>query len=336
MTRCLEAIALVGAGDVASADPLQEQVIGDPLMNAQDRVAVERLMAQAWYDKAPPSQAVKWGRRYLADGGKDDLVHTIVTQSLYKAGDYAAAVDALKAAVAANEAAGMHPPEVRLQMLASSQSQLKNDAAYVVTLEQLVRLYPKKDYWNSLLANVERKPGFEDYVILDVYRLRLATGSMKEAEDFTDMANLALRGGYPAEAKSALDAGIAAGLLGHGKGGAEFDKLRLRADAQAEEDRKALGQGDARVEQAKDGTGLFANGFNYVTHGRFDQGVPMMERGIARGGLKHPDLARLELGVAYALAGKKEPARAVFAQVTGTDGAADLARLWNLYLDGQP
>ena len=44
--------------------------------------------------------------------------------------------------------------------------------------------------------------------------------------------------------------------------------------------------------------------------------------------LKHPDDAKLHLGIAYALAGKKAKALSTLKSVGGTDGTADLARYW--------
>ena len=334
ITRRMQGVALAGAGDLAGASKMQELVIADPLLAPEDRLAIEKVMAQDWYDKPPLTESVKWGERYLKDGGKEDVVHIMIAQSLYKAGDYKGTIDAIHRAISAEP--GTQPTEPRLQMLASAESKIKDDEAYIATLEQLVTLYPKKDYWNNLLANLERKPGFEEYMVLDVFRLRLATGSMKEAEDFTDMAQLSLHAGYPAEARRALDAGVAAGLLGPGKGGPDYAKLRQQADNQSDEDRKLLGQGDAKAEAAKDGVALYAAGFNYVTFERFDKGLPMMVKGFSRGGFKRPEVARLQLGESYALAGQKAEAASTLAAVKGTDGSADLARLWGLYLKALP
>ena len=72
-------------------------------------------------------------------------------------------------------------------------------------------------------------------------------------------------------------------------------------------------------------------GFAYVVSGQHEKGIDMMERGIRKGGLKRPDDARLHLGIAYLRAGQKEQAVRAFKSVQGTDGAADLARLWTLY-----
>jgi len=56
----------------------------------------------------------------------------------------------------------------------------------------------------------------------------------------------------------------------------------------------------------------------------------MMEEAIAKGGLDRPDEAQLHLGVAYYVAGQKAHAVQIFRAVKGSDGSADLARLWML------
>jgi len=54
----------------------------------------------------------------------------------------------------------------------------------------------------------------------------------------------------------------------------------------------------------------------------------MMEQGMKKGGIRHPDDARLHLGYAYQLAGQAQKAVHAFKTVQGGDGAAALARLW--------
>jgi Tfp pilus assembly protein PilF len=53
-----------------------------------------------------------------------------------------------------------------------------------------------------------------------------------------------------------------------------------------------------------------------------------MQKGIAKGGFKRKDDANLHLGIAYLRAGQRAKATQAFKSVSGTDGAADLARLW--------
>ena len=71
-------------------------------------------------------------------------------------------------------------------------------------------------------------------------------------------------------------------------------------------------------------------GANYVYEGNADKGIKMMEEGVKRGGLKRPEDAKLQLGEALIQAGQRGKAVNVLKDVKGTDGTADLARLWSL------
>ena len=81
---------------------------------------------------------------------------------------------------------------------------------------------------------------------------------------------------------------------------------------------------------AKSGDDLVKLGFALATGGESAKGIAMMQQGIAKGGLKRPDDAKLHLGVAQVIAGDGK-AQATLKSVGGTDGTADLARLWSLY-----
>ena len=80
-----------------------------------------------------------------------------------------------------------------------------------------------------------------------------------------------------------------------------------------------------------DGEALVNVGFAYVSGGQFDTGITMMEQGIAKGGLRRPDEAKLHLGIAYLSAGRKADAVRTFQNVGGADGTAELARLWLIF-----
>ena len=86
----------------------------------------------------------------------------------------------------------------------------------------------------------------------------------------------------------------------------------------------------------KDGNQLVQVGYAYVTMGQYDKGIAMIEKGIAKGGLKRPEDAKLRLGLALLQSGKnKQRAVQTLRSVQGTDGAADLGRLWAVYASQQ-
>ena len=74
-----------------------------------------------------------------------------------------------------------------------------------------------------------------------------------------------------------------------------------------------------------------AIGLTYVYEGNAAKGLPLIEAGIKKGGLKRPEDAKLRYGEALLHAGRKDRAGQVLREVKGTDGTADVARLWILH-----
>jgi hypothetical protein len=63
--------------------------------------------------------------------------------------------------------------------------------------------------------------------------------------------------------------------------------------------------------------------------GEVDRGIELIQQGISKGNLKRPEDARLRLGLAQLQSPKAKAAgMQTLRSVKGTDGAADIARLW--------
>jgi hypothetical protein len=190
--------------------------------------------------------------------------------------------------------------------------------------------YPKKDYWTELLARVQRKPGFSDRLSVHVYKLRLATGNFTNANDYMELAQLAVQDGVPAEAKAVLDKGYSAGVLGKGSEAARQKRLSDLVDKTLAESKKTRAQDEKDAAAAKSGDDLVRIGLEYVYEGQTDKGLGLIDQGIKKGGLKRPDDAKLRLGEAQLFAGKKNAAAQTLKGVKGSDGTSDIARLWVL------
>jgi hypothetical protein len=59
---------------------------------------------------------------------------------------------------------------------------------------------------------------------------------------------------------------------------------------------------------------------------QFDKGIGFIEQGIAKGGLKAPDEAKVRLGMAHLRAGQKDKAIATFQTVKAGGGLSDIAK----------
>jgi hypothetical protein len=176
-----------------------------------------------------------------------------------------------------------------------------------------------------------RKPGFSDRLVLDTFRLSLATGSMSATGDYMEMAQLALQAGLPLEGLQVVDKGFAAGALGKGADAERHKRLRDLVTKKLDEAKAARAATLAQAQSDKDGSGLVNIGFDMVMGGQGAQGLALMQQGITKGNLKRGDDAKLHLAIAQLAAGDAAKAQATLKTVGGSDGTADLARLWALY-----
>lgn len=323
-----QAAALAGEPAVAAA--AFEAALASSAIPSSDKAPLLAGAAGQYYAAKNYAKAAEACSRYFKEGGSDPAVRTLLTQSLYLAGDLAKAARELQADVKAAEEAGKPVPELQLQMLAEIGNRQKDSAGFINAMEKLVAKYPKKEYWLSLVYSVSTRPGLSSQLALDVLRVKFATGTMRTTEEYVEAAQLAIQAGFPAEARKFVDAGYDAQLMGSGADAERHKRLRDTATKALAEDTKTLGQDDAKYAAMATGDPLLNTGLNYVLRGQPEKGLPLMEQAIKKGGFKRPEDAKLHLGIAQFMAGHKSRAVETLRAVKGTDGPAELARLWIL------
>jgi hypothetical protein len=284
-------------------------------------------VAVAYYQKKDYAKAAQWTQRYFKEGGTDGQMRAVLLQSYYL-GNNCGEVSRMLGPI--TEEGGKRATEEELQILANCYLRQKDTGGYVAAIEKLVVYYPKKEYWTDLLSRVQKKPGFSDRLGVNVYRLRFATGNAGTANDYMEMAQLAVQAGTPSEAKVILDKGYAAGVLGKGDQAERQKRLKDLVEKAVADSLKTRAQDEKEALAAKDGNDLVKIGLNYVYEGNAAKGIPLIEQGIKKGGLKRPEDAKLRLGEAQLYAGQKQRGVQTLREVKGHDGAADIARLWIL------
>jgi hypothetical protein len=199
------------AGDNATAAKAFEAAFATGKLSAAEQ--------GRWPSRWPsptPAQGQRQGQPVGAEGpGPGQQQRQLKQLAAYlqaSGGDYNAIAKSAAAAVAAAEqpASARKGPAAPGRRLPAHQQRGGPGAA----LEKLVANYPKKDYWAALLGRIQRKPGFSDRFAIDVLRLKLATGNLTSADDYMELAQLALQAGLPSEGKAVVDKGMAAGVLG--------------------------------------------------------------------------------------------------------------------------
>jgi len=323
--------AAAGAGDTDTAAHSFDAISSSGRVSATDRQRMLESIAAGYYRQGQYAKSMQWTQRYFKEGGSNPAFRTMLIQSQYQSGDYAGASRELMGEIQASERSGTPPAEDRLKLLLNAATKTGDNNAYVYAMEKLVTYYPKKEYWVDLLSRMQRKPSFSDRLSLDTYRLSLATGSMTAPADFMEMAQLALQADLPTEGKQVVDKGFAIGALGAGPEAERHKRLRDLVAKRLGEGQAARAEDERQANAAKTGDALVSAGMDLVYSGEAARGVTLIQQGIAKGGLKRPEDAKLHLGIAQLAAGDKAKAQTTFKTVQGADGTMDLARLWALY-----
>ena len=308
------------SGDYDTAAKSSEYLLGSGKLTPAQRSQVSEGLIGIYMRSGDLGKANAAIEKQLKEHD-DPKLRAYLMQNYYKQGNIAALENELRA----SEKRGTLS-EDQLGMLANVQLKKNDKAGYVNTIEKLAANYPKAQYWTDLLNRVQGKPGFSSRLSVDVWRLRLANNLMKKPSEYMEMAQLVLQERAPAEAIKVIDKGYKTGALGTGPDAARHQRLKDLAAKNLAEQNKTLAADEAQMIKENDNDGLVMLGYALVQSGQADKGLKMMETAIKAGNLKRPDEAKLHLGEAYAVAGKKQQAISTLKSVGGKEGTADLAR----------
>jgi hypothetical protein len=299
--------------------------------------ALAESIAGAYASIKSNAKALQWVEKAKAAGDSSASLRQIQDYVQGSSGDYGQIARDNAAKIAAAESAGRRPDEDDLLRLADAYRRTGNKAGDLQVKEKLVTYYASnKQYVGIYLSDVVGKPGFSSRFALDLLRLRLNSGNLTAAADYMEMAQLLLQAQLPAEAKAVVDKGYAAGVLGTGPEAARQQRLRDLTNKNAVDAAASIAKRAADAKAAKDGNDLVTIGTEYVSMGKYDDGIALIQDGITKDKLKRPEDAKLRLGVAMLQSGKgKQAAVKQLRSVQGTDGAPDIARLYIAIGTGQ-
>ena len=317
----------LSSGDNPGAIKALEAVLATGLLPPQDGLVRIEALVRLHYQVKDYPQVIAEADRYYQQGGTSDEPRLLTAQVYYLQSDFADAARVIGAILQNDDKSGKKPEENLLLMLLNSDYQQKDEPGRIAALERLIALYPKPQYWVDLLAAVARHPGFSDRLALDLDRLRVATGAMTKADEYMEAAQRALLAGVPGDAVALLRKGEAAGIFA-GTAAEREQRLADLASHQAAADEKTLAQQESEASAAPNGLAAEKLGEAYASYGQYDKAIAAYQRALQKGGLQHPDDARLHLGIAELASGQKARARASLGGVAGADGTRELARLW--------
>jgi len=298
---------------------------------AQDQVPSRvRALSQVNYQLKNYAKSIDYGNRAIRGGFADDDIYVLVAQAYYIQGDHKSTLRFVSDWGEGVEKRGQPPKENALQLMLSSCLKLDDSECTTIALEKLVSRYPKDEYWQNLMQKLLRSDA-TDRVMLNVYRLAADVNAMRRADDYIEMAQLAIEAGLPGEAQSVLEQGINKKVIAEARDIDRANRLLATAKRQADADRATLSTQEKEAAAAKTGDAEVRLGQAFLSYGMNDKALAAIQRGIARGNLRNPAEAQLSLGMAQLQLGNKSEAAKAFRAARGDATLSRVGNLWALH-----
>ncbi|MBB5203839.1 hypothetical protein HNQ51_001132 [Inhella inkyongensis] len=327
----LRLAAAQGAGDGDSMVRAYEALKAAGKVGGGENLQYLEAIAGTYSRVNENAKALTWANRYFKEGGNSAAMKAVVTRSQFMSGDMGAIIKDTVAEIHADEKAGRAPSKEKLGLLMSAAERAKDSNAYSLGLEKLLQYYPGKDVWAAAISGAQQKKGFSDRYVLDLFRLRFLSGNMRGEADYMDYSQMAAQAGFADEGLKAVEAGYAAGVLGQGASAERHKRLKDFMLKRVADAKAGFAAAEAAAKDPRDGNALIPLGLALAQRGDAKGGVKLIELGIEKGNLKNEDAAKLALGQAQLLAGEMSKAVASFRGVKGTDGSAEVARLFSIH-----
>ena len=325
------AFAYARTQNYAEAAKAWEAELDDGFMPQSDIPTKVRQLAEANYQIKNYDKAIEFGNRAIKGGFADEELRTLVGQAYYLKGDWKGTLHFEEGQVDNVIKEGRTPKSEALQLILSACVKLNDQPCETRALERVVTYYPKPDYWYQLLFTLRQQTSGNDANTLQTYRLMSEVDVLKNPEDYTEMAQLALEAGSPGEAQRILEKGIAKGVFADQRAKQKNERLLESAKKAAATDRASLPRIAKEADAAATGAKNVGLGLAYFGYGEYDKAVEEISKGLTKGGLRSEGEARLLLGISQLKAGHKEDAAKTFHAVKGDPSLERLANLWTLH-----
>jgi hypothetical protein len=275
------------------------------------------------YNARKYNDVIADGELLKKSGALDVASQQVVAQAYYLSGDKKGCIKYIKT----NFGNGASDPT--LELLVRCAYDANDDETQRQTLESLVAHTGKPEYWNNLLKLSEHGQGMRDHDSLDIYRLKLLTGTISGKDEYITLAQLAIQLGFPAEAQAVIEKGQAAKILNDER----TNRLLARAKSDATADAAGLSKSLAAANAAPKGDALVKIGEDQWGQNKAKDAIETIKAGMAKP-LDDKNNAQIRLGMAYIAAGQKADAQKALDAVkpaNPSDKSAMVAHLWSLY-----
>jgi tetratricopeptide (TPR) repeat protein len=317
-------------GQYPEATREYEAGLSSPCMNETARVGRYKTLVTMFYAMRNYPKVIDYANRALKTSSDPELKVTL-GQAYYLTNDNKNALRIMNEVMASIEQRGQTPKEQTLHLIRAACDKVQDNACVTKVYEKLVVFYPKPEYWQNLLRSL-RQGDTNDKQKINVLRLQLAVDVLKRPDEFTEMAQIALDEGLPAEAQSVLETAFEKKLFKDQRAIDLNNRLLTKAKSVVATEKAKLPQQDAAARATPTGDDDVKVGAAYLSYGDSAKAVEVLKRGITQGKLAHADEAGILLGIAYLRSDNKPEAKKAFNSVSASKQDPTMARIAKLWL----
>ncbi|WP_066556321.1 tetratricopeptide repeat protein [Croceicoccus bisphenolivorans] len=256
----------------------------------------------------------------------DPAVPATLAEVYVQQKDYPQALATIEKAIALRKAAGEAPADTdAFRGLAIAANNGLNDQAALWAV-RVIESNPRDEYRTEAYKVLSALSRYTKEEELDLLRLMYRADALSDRRQYMAYLAAADARRRPAEVKTLVEAGIAAGLL-TSTDSLAGDELKLASGRYD----SVLRELNADAKGSLDGAAALAVGDTYLGYGKGADAEAMYRKAIAAG-VADKDRALTGLGIALADQGKFDEAKTTFGQVSGAS-RSQLARLWIAYVN---
>lgn len=343
--KLLSASPVTVQTQTALVKPLDE-LIADPRTPKDDVARYSYTRGDFAYARKEYAKAVQFYRQARDNGLNDDELNLQIVRANMEGGNVAAGAAELDSIIAAQIAAGKKPPESWYRF-ATQRLRLKKAPETAAWTGKWLAAYGTRANWHDAIAFNGFKDEDEtnltlaerrdrDTRFVDLFRLMRATKSLAGQKEYLEYARRANSLGLKDEVKAVIEEGRASGAIPP----KDPESIRLlgaapiKAKGKAKAKASPSGPTEAAALKAPGGEVAAQVGDASIGKGDYAKAVEMYDLALQKT-VQDPDDVRLHRGIALALSGDKERARADLGMVT-TAPDSDTATLWKIWLDAPP
>jgi tetratricopeptide (TPR) repeat protein len=308
-----------------------EQLLNQPELPEALQTSTVYTLSQLYFAQENWSKSIEMLERWMQLTKEETrTAYEMMSQAYYQLEQYNKAIGPAIKVVQLTQQAGEPVREQSLLLLRVLYYEAERYPQVIDTLEELIRLYPKKQYWMQLASiygeiDDQRKQ-------LNVLELAYLQGYLSDENEILTLTSLLLNNDLYLRAGKILQQSLDSGAIS-----STLDHWRLLAQAwtMAQENEKAVPALTKAAGLASDGKLDLILAQTYMNLNRWEESINSVRQALRKGGLDRPDQAQVMMGQALFELDRFDEARAAFQAAQSDRRSRQIAAQWLNYIDSE-